>query len=96
MSVLDENIKRADPEGFELLGAPIGTETHHAKILSKRLKRTEPLLYRLLQIDDPHAAFGILKICIGTPKMLYSLRTVKQIPSVTKVTLHLTMHRGIT
>ena len=30
MSSLDQNIKRADPEGFEVLGAPIGMETHLA------------------------------------------------------------------
>ena len=85
-SSLHENIKPADPEVFEVLGAPIGTETHHAKFLSKRVEKTEPLLDRLLQLDDPHAAHGILKICIGTPKILYSLRTVKQ--RVTKVILH--------
>ena len=37
MSSSDQNIKRADPEGFEVLGAPIGTETGHAKVLSKKV-----------------------------------------------------------
>ena len=32
MSTLDQNIRRADPEGFEVLRAPIGTETHHSKV----------------------------------------------------------------
>ena len=73
MSRLDQNFKCADPLGFEVLGAPVGTETHHAKVLFKRVEKTEPLLDRLHQLDDPHAAYGILKICIGTPKMLYSL-----------------------
>ena len=74
MSSLDQNIKRADPVGFEVLGAPIGTETHHAKVLCKRVEKNEPLLDRLQYLDNPHAAYGIL--CIGTLKMLYSLRTV--------------------
>ena len=39
--------KRADLEGFEVLGTPIGTETHHAKILSKKVEKTELLLDRL-------------------------------------------------
>ena len=52
------------------------------------MEKTKPLLDRLQQLDNPHAAYGILKICIGTPKMLYSLRMVKPSPSVTKVLLH--------
>ena len=35
VSSLDQNIKRADPDGFEVLGAPIGTESHHSKVLFK-------------------------------------------------------------
>ena len=89
MSSLDQNIKRADPEGFQVLGAPIGTETHHhAKILAKRVEKTEPIQDHLQKIDDPQAAYGILKICIGTPKIRYSLRTDKPSPSVTEVLLH--------
>ena len=85
MSRLGQNIKRADPESFEVLGAPIGTETHHAKVLPKRLEKTEPLLECLQQLEDPHAAYGILKICIGTPKMLHSVCTIKPSPPDTKV-----------
>ena len=62
MSSLDQNINRADREGFEVLGAPIGTETHHAENLSKRVEKTEPLLDRVQQLDDPHnqnLLFGI-------------------------------------
>ena len=76
MRSLDQNLKRADPEGFEVLGASIRTETHHTIIISKKVETTEPLLDR------------ILKICIGTPKMLFSLRTVKPNPSVTQLFLH--------
>ena len=88
MSSLDQNIKRADSQGFEALGAPIETETHFVKVITKRMEKTEPLLDRLQQLDDPHAAYGILKNCTGTPEMLYSLWTVKPNPSVTKVLLH--------
>ena len=88
MRRLNQNNKRADPEGFEVLGAPSGTETHHAKVLSKRVEKTAPLLDHLQQLADPHAAYGIIKICIGTPKMLYTQRTVKSSPSVTEVLLH--------
>ena len=84
MNSLDQNIKRADSEGFEVLGAPIGTETHNAKILSKRVEKIELLSNRLQQFDDPHAAYGILKICIGTPKLLYSLAKLSQAPQLLK------------
>ena len=86
--ILDQNIKHADPEGFEVLGAPFGTETHAAKVLSKRVEKTEPLLDRLQKLDHAHAAYDILKIFIGTLKMLCSLRTVKPSPSVIKLLLH--------
>ena len=46
MSSIDQNIKRADPECFDVFGSPIGTEAHHAKVLSKRMEKIEPLLDR--------------------------------------------------
>ena len=52
------------------------------------MEKTEHLLDRLQQLDGPHAAYGIFKICIGTRITFYSLRTVKPSPSVTKVLLH--------
>ena len=88
MNSLDQNIKSADHEGFEVLWAPLGTENHHSKVLSKRVEKIETLLDCLQQFDDPHAAYGMLKICIGTPKMLYSSRIFKPSLSVTKVLLH--------
>ena len=95
MSSLDQDIKRADPKVFEVLGVPNGKETHHAKFLSKRVEKTGPLQDRLQQLDDPHAAYGILQICIGTPKMLYSLRTIKPSAHLLKSYFVSTMHRGI-
>ena len=52
------------------------------------MEKTELLQDHLRQLDDPHAAYGILKICIVTPKMFYSLRTVKPSTSVIKVLIH--------
>ena len=34
MSSLDQNFERADPEGFGVFGAPIGTGAYQAKVLS--------------------------------------------------------------
>ena len=48
-------------------------------------RKLSPSLIALGILNDPHAAYGILKICIANPKMLYSLRTVnKPSPPVTK------------
>ena len=55
---------RSKLEEFEVLGALIGTENHHAYVSTKKLKKTQPLLDRLQQFDDPDSAYGILKICI--------------------------------
>ena len=53
------------------------------------MEKIEPLLGSLQQLDYPHAAYGILKIYIGTPKMLYSLRTVKKkAPQLLKYFFH--------
>ena len=73
---------------MKVLENSIRTECHHAKVLSKRVDKTEPLLDRLQQPDDPHAVCDTLKICFGTPKIMYTLRTVKPSPSITKVLLH--------
>ena len=45
MKSLDQKIKRADLEGFEVLGAPVGTNRDfNSKVLSKRVEKLEPLL----------------------------------------------------
>ena len=95
MSSLDQNIKRADPDGFEVLGAPIGTETHHAKVLSKSLEKTEPLVDSLQQLDDPHTAYSILKICIGRNGGLYhsnSINTLADKELISKTFFPTTRH----
>ena len=37
-------------------------------------KKLEELLDNLAYVDDPQCALGILRFCLGAPKMVYSLR----------------------
>ena len=70
---MDKRIKRNSKEGLEILGAAIGKPSFVAASLRKRVNKIEKLL-NLAYLDDPHCALGILRSCLGPPKMVYSLR----------------------
>ena len=75
LNAIDNRVKRNNNEGLEILGAAIGNPSFVAASLSKRVSKIEKLLiFRLAYLDDPHCALGILRSCLGAPKMAYSLR----------------------
>ena len=70
----DSRIKRDSQSGIEILGAAIGTPTFVASCLEKRVKKLEKVLDKIGYIEDPRCALGILRSCLGAPKLVYSLR----------------------
>ena len=56
------------------MGAAIGTPTFVASCLEKRVKNLERMLDNLGYIEDTPCALGILRSCLGAPKLVYSLR----------------------
>ena len=73
MTKIDSLIKRNCVDGIEILGAAIGSDAFVSSCLLKRVKKLEELLDNLAYVDDPQCALGILRFCLGAPKMV-SLR----------------------
>ena len=72
-NAVDSRIKRNSQSGIEILGAAIGSPTFVVSCLEKRVKKLE-VLDDLGYIEDPQCALGILRSCLGAPKLVYSLR----------------------
>ena len=67
---IDNRVKRNSKEGLEILGAAIGNPNFVASSLRTRVNKIEKLLDNLAYLDDPHCALGILRRCLGAPKMV--------------------------
>ena len=71
LNAIDNRVKTNSKEGLEILGAAIGNPSFVAASLRKRVNKIEKLLDNLAYL---HCALGILRSCLGAPKMVYSLR----------------------
>ena len=56
------------------MGAAVGSPRFVASSIQKRVQKIGKLLENLEYINDPQCAIGILRSCLGAPKMVYSLR----------------------
>ena len=74
LNAIDNRVKRNSKEGLEIWGAAIDKPCFVAASLRKKVNKIEKLLDNLAYLDDPHRALGILRNCLGAPKMVYSLR----------------------
>ena len=72
---VDQTVKRNLGNGFEVLGAAVGSKDLFASCLKRRLQKILSMLDNLHHLIDPQCALGILRYCLGTPKLVYSLRT---------------------
>ena len=76
MTKVDSLIKRYCVDGIEVLGAAIGSDAFVSSCLLKRVEKLEELLDNLAYVDDPQCALGLLRFCLGAPKMVYSLQCI--------------------
>ena len=72
---VDREVTRNMGNGFEVLGAAVGSPEFVSSCLQKRVQKVVSLLENLSYLDDPQCALGILRYCLGTPKLVCSLRT---------------------
>ena len=72
---VDREVERNTGNGFEVLGAAVGSPEFVSSCLQKRVQKVVSLLENLSYLDDPQCSLGILRYCLGTPKLVYSLRT---------------------
>jgi hypothetical protein len=68
-------VSRAPQEGFELLGAPIGSTNFSINILEKRIASIQRALDKLPLLQDSQAEFVLLRSCLSLPKFGFCLRT---------------------
>ena len=59
----------------KVLGAAVGSPEFVSSCLQKRVQKVVSLLENLSYLDDPQCALGILRYCLGTPKLVFSPRT---------------------
>ena len=74
LSSVDQAVKKNVGIGFEVLGGAVGSKEFVASCL-KRVQKILSMLDNLHHLNDPQFALGILSYCLGTPKLVYSLRT---------------------
>jgi hypothetical protein len=73
---LGYDIPRAKEEGYELLGAPVGTPAFSSAIIHKRMEAIwDIILHRLLGLQDAQAEYALLRSCFALPKFAYCLRS---------------------
>jgi ubiquitin carboxyl-terminal hydrolase 44/49 len=75
ISRFPDDIARCNPEGFELLGCPLGSPTFSADYVKHRVDKIESALHNLEIIDDPQVELLLLRNCMGLPKFGFSLRS---------------------
>ena len=71
---LDIRIERNDISGLGVLGAALATPELVCMKLNERIGKIGVFSEKLDFLDDPQCALGILRHCIRSPKMVYSLR----------------------
>ena len=71
---IHRGIPPVSPEGFELLGAPIGCNNFIFNSLNNKVDRIAEVTDKLHLTDDPQAEFCLLRSCLSLPKFEYSAR----------------------
>ena len=70
-----EQVVRLKGEGFELLGAPIGTKEFCEEYARKRVMKVKEVVAKLPLLADPQMELVLLRSCIGLPKFGFTLRS---------------------
>ena len=71
--------------GFEVLGAAVGSKEFVASCIKRRFQNILSMLDNLHHLNYHQCALGILRNCLGTPKLVYSLRTNTQLKEMLEV-----------
>ena len=72
---LQRGIPRADEQGFELLGSPIGSADYIKSSVDKRIAKIAEAVALLPDLEDSHVEFALLRSCLALPKFSFILRT---------------------
>ncbi|MCP4985271.1 MAG: hypothetical protein GY928_04125, partial [Colwellia sp.] len=62
------------PDGFALLGSPIGTPAYCDSFVAERIQKIRRCAQEMDQVKDPQIELALLKFCILMPKFNFALR----------------------
>ena len=65
-----------EDEGFEILGAPVGSTQYEAAHIRKKVEKIKEITGLLSQLEDAQMEYVLLRSCFSLPKTIYLLRTV--------------------
>ncbi|MCP4989432.1 MAG: hypothetical protein GY928_26255, partial [Colwellia sp.] len=63
------------PDGFALLGSPIGTPAYCDSFVAERIQKIRRCAQEMDQVKDPQIELALLKFCILMPKFNFALRS---------------------
>ena len=69
------NIPRTDPDGFLLLGSPIGSPQFMASKLNARIDKIENTIIKISQLEDPQLQYCLTRSTHSIVKFIYTIRT---------------------
>ena len=72
---LHRGVPRSLPEGFEVLGSPIGSEAIVLRVLDKRVEKINQIIQNLHLLNDSQSEFALLHSCLSLPSFDYAART---------------------
>ena len=75
MEKFPEEVQRIREEGFELLGAPIGSREFCEQCAKRRVEKIQEVLDNLKTIDDAQVELALLRSCLGLPRIAFTLRS---------------------
>ena len=76
-TTLNNSIVVLEKKGVELLGGAMSTDAQFCnEVALKRVHIAVELIHKVMQIDDPHICLRLVRQCLGTVKLIYTIRTL--------------------
>ena len=74
-TIVQLGIPEVQPDGFVLLGAPVGNEAFARATVAARVEKLAELLVKVSSLQNPQIQLSLVRSCFGLPKFAYCLRT---------------------
>ena len=73
--ILDRGIPLVEDTGIVLLGSPIGSVEFERRVIGERMEKIREISSLLSLIEDPQTEYVLLRSCLSSPKVTFTLRT---------------------
>ena len=75
---VDQIVEKNLGNGFDVLGAAVGSNEFPASCLKRRVQNFLSMLDNLHHLNNPQCALGILRFCLGTSILFTNLHSIKR------------------